>query len=250
MEGHQDAVGRHPDVGLQVAVAEAHAGLERRHRVLQVLDGTTAVRHREGERPVEEGVTRSGHPFTLVGPLDPGRNEPVGDCGTGGVTARPVRACHRALSAAAASVRPVAATQHTLADLGVSMTRGPGSRASRCRSEPRSGAPSLRLVPPGTAQAGSVGRPRLYCGQACRQRAYEQRSATAKAGLPGDVVLVTRAELDGLQDRLYQLRCALEDVQTLLTERPTKAELERSLADLLRSTGRLDRLWITERRLS
>jgi hypothetical protein len=96
-------------------------------------------------------------------------------------------------------------------------------------------------------QQGSVGRPRQYCGQACRQRAYEQRSATAKAGLSGDVVLVTRAELDGLQDRLYQLRCALEDVQTMLTERPTKAELERSLADLVRSTGRLDRLWVSER---
>ena len=96
-------------------------------------------------------------------------------------------------------------------------------------------------------EQGSVGRPRLYCGQACRQRAYEQRSATQKAGLPGDVVLVSRAELDGLQDRLFQLRCALEDVQTLLSERPTKAELERSLTDLIRSTGRLDRLWVTER---
>jgi hypothetical protein len=87
----------------------------------------------------------------------------------------------------------------------------------------------------------------MYCGQACRQRAYEQRTATNKAGLSGDVVLVTRTELDGLQDRLYQLRCALEDVQTLLTEKPTKAELERSLADLVRSTGRLDRLWVSER---
>ncbi|SEO85834.1 hypothetical protein [Trujillonella endophytica] len=96
-------------------------------------------------------------------------------------------------------------------------------------------------------QQSSVGRPRLYCGQACRQRAYEQRNATAKAGLSGDVVLVTRAELDGLQDRLYQLRCALEDVQTLLSERPTKAELERSLAELVHSTGRLDRLWVNER---
>ena len=96
-------------------------------------------------------------------------------------------------------------------------------------------------------QQSSVGRPRQYCGQACRQRAYEQRSATARAGLSGDVVVVTRAELDGLQDRLYQLRCALEDVQTLLGERHTKAELEQSLADLVRSTGRLDRLWVTER---
>ncbi len=95
---------------------------------------------------------------------------------------------------------------------------------------------------------GSVGRPRLYCTQACRQRAYEQRAAAAKAGLPDDVVIVSRAELDGLQDRLYQLRCALEDVQTLLDDKPTKAELERTLADLVRSTGRLDRLWVTERR--
>ena len=97
-------------------------------------------------------------------------------------------------------------------------------------------------------QQGSVGRPRLYCTQACRQRAYEQRAASAKAGLPDDVVIVSRAELDGLQDRLYQLRCALEDVQTMLDDKPTKAELERSLADLVRSTGRLDRLWVTERR--
>jgi hypothetical protein len=113
----------------------------------------------------------------------------------------------------------------------------------RENNDPRRCGWCRRVLP----EQGSVGRPRLYCGQACRQRAYEQRSATAKAGLPGDVVLVTRAELDGLQDRLYQLRCALEDVQTLLTERPTKAELERSLADLLHSTGRLDRLWVNER---
>ena len=115
---------------------------------------------------------------------------------------------------------------------GLPSRRGSGSerRCGWCR----------RVLP----EQGSVGRPRQYCGQACRQRAYEQRSATAKAGLSGDVVLVTRAELDGLQDRLYQLRCAIEDVQTLLTEKPTKAELERSLAELVRSTGRLDRLWL------
>ncbi|MGY1857292.1 hypothetical protein [Modestobacter sp. SYSU DS0290] len=93
----------------------------------------------------------------------------------------------------------------------------------------------------------TVGRPRLYCGQACRQRAYEQRSASTKAGLSDDVVLVTRAELDALQDRLYQLRCSIEDVQTLLTEKPTKAELERSLDELVRATGRLDRLWLNGR---
>ncbi|WP_233492348.1 hypothetical protein [Blastococcus sp. TF02A-30] len=128
-----------------------------------------------------------------------------------------------------------ASSTMTSPQLSPAPTRGRGEerRCGWCR----------RVLP----EQGSVGRPRLYCGQACRQRAYEQRSATAKAGLPADVVLVSRAELDGLQDRLYQLRCALEDVETLLTEKPTKAELERSLADLVRSTGRLDRLWVTER---
>jgi hypothetical protein len=124
-------------------------------------------------------------------------------------------------------------TTKTVPEDGAGRGSGADRRCGWCR----------RVLP----QAGSVGRPRLYCGQACRQRAYEQRSATAKAGLSDDVVLVRRAELDGLQDRLFQLRCALEDVQTLLGERHTKAELERSLADLLHSTGRLDRLWVTER---
>ena len=65
---------------------------------------------------------------------------------------------------------------------------GEGRRCGWCR----------RVLP----EQGSVGRPRLYCGQACRQRAYEQRSATAKAGLPathGDVpVFLAR----GVQDRM------------------------------------------------
>jgi hypothetical protein len=119
----------------------------------------------------------------------------------------------------------------------------PASRRRRADGEERRCGWCRNVLP---AQE-SVGRPRLYCGQACRQRAYEQRSATAKAGLSDDVVLVTRAELDGLQDRLYQLRCAIEDVQTLLTEKPTKAELARSLDELVRSTGRLDRLWLNGR---
>ena len=127
-------------------------------------------------------------------------------------------------------------TEEATTETGLPNRRGGRSSERRCGW-------CRRVLP----QQGSVGRPRQYCGQACRQRAYEQRSATAKAGLSGDVVLVTRAELDGLQDRLYQLRCAIEDVETLLAERHTKAELERSLQDLVRSTGRLDRLWVSER---
>lgn len=153
------------------------------------------------------------------------------------------RACPTVLSVPTSTVRSVgeregirAIREEAPTDTGLPNPRR-GSDAERrcgwCR----------RVLP----QQGSVGRPRQYCGQACRQRAYEQRSATAKAGLSGDVVLVTRAELDGLQDRLYQLRCAIEDVETLLAERHTKAELERSLHELVRSTGRLDKLWVSER---
>jgi hypothetical protein len=166
-----------------------------------------------------------------------------------------VRACHPVLSSSPSNVASVADQQaSTIVDdrfdeamedaieEATGAVRLPAARR-RGNGEPRRCGWCRRVLP----EQGSVGRPRQYCGQACRQRAYEQRSATSKAGLSGDVVLVNRTELDGLQDRLYQLRCALEDVQTLLSERPTKAELERSLADLLRSTGRLDRLWVTER---
>jgi hypothetical protein len=134
------------------------------------------------------------------------------------------------------------ATQQHPADTAEDL-RHPVTPRHRGSAEQRRCGWCRRVLP----QQGSVGRPRMYCGQACRQRAYEQRSATTKAGLSGDVVLVSRAELDGLQDRLYQLRCALEDVETLLGEKHTKAELEQSLAELVRSTGRLDRLWVTER---
>jgi hypothetical protein len=130
------------------------------------------------------------------------------------------------------------------ADRAVGTTDGKDTTTGRQGSGAERRCEWCRRVLP---QAGSVGRPRRYCGQACRQRAYEQRTATAKAGLSDDVVLVRRAELDGLQDRLFQLRCALEDIQTLLGERHTKAELERMLADLVHSTGRLDKLWVSER---
>ena len=150
------------------------------------------------------------------------------------------RACSAVLSVPASTVPSVAKRDaiRTIHEEATTETELPSPRRGG-GSERRCGW-CRRVLP----QQGSVGRPRQYCGQACRQRAYEQRSATAKAGLSGDVVLVTRAELDGLQDRLYQLRCAIEDVQTLLSEKHSKAELERSLADLVRSTGRLDRLWL------
>ena len=144
------------------------------------------------------------------------------------------------------------ADQLTVPGMGpedLSGARGARGRDQRARQQARVGGQERRcgwcrtVLPPHT----TAGRPRLYCGQSCRQSAYEHRSTTAELDLPPGTVLVTESEMDGLQDRLFQLRCSIEDVQTLLAEKPKKAELEKALADLVRSTGRLDRLWLSGR---
>lgn len=74
--------------------------------------------------------------------------------------------------------------------------------------------------------AGSLGRRRRYCAQACRQRAYENRNALQRGGLPADAVVQSAEERDDLADRLYQVRCAAEDVATALAEGARPGELE------------------------
>lgn len=95
---------------------------------------------------------------------------------------------------------------------------------------------------PEDEKAGKVGRPRRYCGQACRQRAYERRTAVQRGGLPEDAVVLSSAELADLQDRLFQLRCAAEDVATAADDGADLAEL-RTLAQHLADTAQgLERL--------
>ncbi len=78
-----------------------------------------------------------------------------------------------------------------------------------------------------------VGRRRRYCAQACRQRAYENRHALERGELPPDAVVLSGTEWDGLSDRLYQVRCAAEDVVTALDEGADVAELRVLAAELL-----------------
>ena len=40
-------------------------------------------------------------------------------------------------------------------------------------------------------QGTNVGRRRRYCGQSCRQRAYERRTAVQRTGLPEDAVVLS-----------------------------------------------------------
>jgi hypothetical protein len=57
------------------------------------------------------------------------------------------------------------------------------------------------------------GRPREYCRRSCRQRDYEARRTAGSLGLDDNHVVVARAELDALHDRLYELEAAIEDVE-------------------------------------
>lgn len=87
-----------------------------------------------------------------------------------------------------------------------------------------------------------TGRRRKYCGQSCRQRAYEDRNARQRHELPADAVVISAAERDDLADRLFQMVCAAEDVATALAESASRAEivaLVQKLMDAARAAERL-----------
>jgi hypothetical protein len=82
-----------------------------------------------------------------------------------------------------------------------------------------------------------VGRRRQYCAQSCRQRAYENRTALERSALPADAVVLSVDERDDLADRLYQMRCAAEDVATALAESAKRSDLV-ELVDVLLDAAR------------
>lgn len=116
----------------------------------------------------------------------------------------------------------------------------------RSRVEPRHcGWCGVRLPDDGKADGkpgGRTGRPRRYCGQSCRQRAYERRSAVQRGGLPEDAVVLSAAELTDLQDRLFQLRCAAEDLVTATEDGAAPHELRNLAAEVVRTAHGLERL--------
>ncbi|MGH3435361.1 MAG: hypothetical protein ACRDRN_02730 [Sciscionella sp.] len=91
-------------------------------------------------------------------------------------------------------------------------------------------------------EANQMGRRRRYCGQACRQRAYEQRTAVQRAGLPEDAVVLSAAELADLHDRLFQLRCAAEDIVTAAADGAPPVELSGLAAMIVDSARGLEQL--------
>jgi hypothetical protein len=78
---------------------------------------------------------------------------------------------------------------------------------------------------------GGPGRPRLYCKSSCKQRDYEARRRADELGLSEQELVVTRAELDALHDRLFVLACVVEDIERDLAE--DDLDEEEALAVLL-----------------
>jgi len=81
--------------------------------------------------------------------------------------------------------------------------------------------------------SGQQGRPRLYCRRSCRQRDYEARRRQQELGLAEGELVVARAQLDDLADRLYVLEAAVEDVERDLAEASQGSDYQEALAWLL-----------------
>ena len=91
----------------------------------------------------------------------------------------------------------------------------------------------------------AVGRKRRYCRQSCRQQAYLARKLAVAHDLAPDEVVVRRDELTELQDRVYTLQAALEDVAGDLAEADGPADVRRALDWLVAQATPVAELWIT-----
>ena len=94
-----------------------------------------------------------------------------------------------------------------------------------------------RVIPVVTAD-----RRRRYCRQACRQRAYEQRSLLRGVSVPEDATILTADEARALADRAFLVRCAAEDIATAVSEDATPEDLSALCVNLLALARDAERL--------
>jgi len=81
-----------------------------------------------------------------------------------------------------------------------------------------------------------MGRPRVFCSQACRQWDWVGRQRARELQLGEDELIITKAELDQLPDDLYVLACAVDDVdrdKSSAGKSVTARELDEMLSWLL-----------------
>ena len=82
---------------------------------------------------------------------------------------------------------------------------------------------------------GGPGRPRQYCRRSCRQRDFEARKRARELGLAESDLIVARKAMEGLDDLLFVLGCAIADVEADLALDSSPEQLQRSLDWLLES---------------
>lgn len=81
-----------------------------------------------------------------------------------------------------------------------------------------------------------IGRPRVFCSQACRQWDWVGRQRARELQLNETELIITKAELDELHDELYVLACAVDDVERDLVaarNKPDTSEVRQMLSWLL-----------------
>lgn len=86
------------------------------------------------------------------------------------------------------------------------------------------------------------GRPRRYCRRSCRQRDFEARQRVRAEGLAENELVVTRRALSHLDDLVYMLVCAVEDVDSDLAVDHDDDDVARSLQWLLEAARPLAEL--------
>ena len=95
-------------------------------------------------------------------------------------------------------------------------------------------------------QTPGRGRRRKYCGDSCKQRAYEARrgiparTRNTLEAFESDEVGVQRAE--SIRDRLFELRCAAEDVATAAKEGADAEEIESLCTELVTMSKKLEQI--------
>lgn len=77
------------------------------------------------------------------------------------------------------------------------------------------------------------GRPRQFCKASCRQADYVSRQRSAEAGLSEAELIITRAALDELRDKLYVLEAAVEDIDRDLAQSDEEQDVREALSWLL-----------------
>ena len=81
-----------------------------------------------------------------------------------------------------------------------------------------------RVLPP-----QKMGRPRVFCSQACRQWHWVGKQRADELQLNESELIVAKGELDQLHDELYVLACAVNDAEkdrAAAGDKPSAKELE------------------------